>query len=114
MMRVYGATVFTVALMQCVPIRSFLGRKELRSLGRLSFPLYLTHWPIIFGVGSFVLVASAPWIGLRAARCLALVTSVALTAFAAMAFERVDQVALGLSRAVRERKVAAPSAGERP
>ena len=114
LMRVYGATLFTIALMQCVPIRAFLGQKGLRSLGRLSFPLYLTHWPIIFGVGSFLLVASAPWIGLRAARCLAVVGSIALTAFAAVAFERVDQAALRLSRAVRERKAAMAGAAERP
>ena len=114
LMRIYGATLFTVALMQCAPIRSLLGWKGLRSLGRMSFPLYLTHWPIIFGVGSFVLVASAPWIGSHAARCLAAIAGVALTAFAAMAFERVDQVALRFSRAVRKGKLAADGAGERP
>jgi peptidoglycan/LPS O-acetylase OafA/YrhL len=106
LMRIYGATAFTIAIMQCLPARAFLGQKNLRALGRLSFPLYLTHWPIIFGLGSFLLVASAPWIGPRAARCLAIVASVAITAFASVSFERVDQLALRVSRAVRERKVA--------
>jgi peptidoglycan/LPS O-acetylase OafA/YrhL len=111
LMRIYGATVFTVAVMQCAPARSFLGRKGLRRLGRLSFPLYLTHWPIIFGVGSFLLVASAPWIGPKAARCLALIASVVVTGFASAYFERVDQFALRLSRALRDRKVAAAGPG---
>ena len=57
LMRVYGATLFTVGIMQCAPIRTFLAHERLRALGRLSFPIYLTHWPIIFGVGSFSLVS---------------------------------------------------------
>ena len=114
LLRIYGATVFTISTMQCSPLRTFLGQKGLRVLGRLSFPIYLTHWPIIFGVGSFLLVALAPWIGQKAARSLALVASVALTLFAAGYFERVDQLALKLSRALRQRKAAAASASELP
>lgn len=112
LMRVYGATVFTLAIMQCAPARTFLGQKALRSLGRLSFPIYLTHWPIIFGVGSFLLVWFAPWMGPKAARCLAVVASVVLTAFVAAGFERIDQLALRLSRALREQKIAGASANE--
>ena len=111
-MRIYGATLFTVAIMQCSPARLFLGQKGLRALGRLSFPIYLTHWPIIFGIGSFLLVTFAPWIGPKPARCLVMVASVALTAFAAVGFERVDQFALRVSRGLRERKVAAGSASK--
>jgi len=109
LMRVYGATIFVIGVMQCEPVRVLLSRKGLRGLGRLSFPIYLTHWPIIFGVGSFLLVASAPWIGPKAARCIALIASVVLTAFAATYFERIDQFALRLSRALRQRKTAAAS-----
>jgi peptidoglycan/LPS O-acetylase OafA/YrhL len=106
LMRVYGATVFTVGIMQCAPLRAFLAHERLRALGRLSFPIYLTHWPIIFGLGSFVLVASEPWAGARLGRLLALVVSIAVSIFAATRFEAVDQIALRVSRAWRKQNVA--------
>ena len=104
LMRIYGAAVFTVAVMQCAPARRFLNHRKLRALGRLSFPLYLTHWPVIFGVGCFLFVVSAPWLGLSSARYLALVASIGLAVIVATAFERVDQMALRASRVLRERK----------
>jgi peptidoglycan/LPS O-acetylase OafA/YrhL len=103
LMRIYGATLFTVGIMQCAPIRTFLAHKRLRALGRLSFPIYLTHWPIIFGVGSFSLLILAPRIGPLPARFFALAISIALTVIAAMCFEPVDQLALRVSRAWRRR-----------
>ena len=106
LMRVYGAALFTVGIMQCAPIRTFLAHKRLSALGRLSFPIYLTHWPIIFGVGSFSLVLLAPWTGPRTARLLAMIISITATIFAAKCFEPVDQIALRVSRAWRKKKVA--------
>jgi peptidoglycan/LPS O-acetylase OafA/YrhL len=104
--RVYGASLFTVGIMQCGPIRTFLAHKRLSVLGRLSFPIYLTHWPIIFGVGSFSLVMLAPWTGALAARILALLISIAVTVVAAVCFEPVDQIALRVSRAWRKPRIA--------
>jgi peptidoglycan/LPS O-acetylase OafA/YrhL len=106
LMRVYGATVFTLAIMQCAPIRTFLAHDRLRALGRLSFPIYLTHWPVIFGVGSFSLLVLTPWAGARPARLLAMIISIAVTLFAATCFEPVDRIALRVSRAWRRQKVA--------
>lgn len=105
LMRVYGAALFTVGLMQCAPVRRLLAHKGLRALGRLSFPIYLTHWPIIFGVGSFALLVLAPWVGTLPARLLALVLCVALTIVAARCFEPVDQLALRVSRIWRRQNV---------
>jgi peptidoglycan/LPS O-acetylase OafA/YrhL len=106
LIRVYGASLFTVGIMQCGPIRTFLAHKRLSALGRLSFPIYLTHWPIIFGVGSFSLVVLAPWTGALPARILALLISIAVTLVAAVCFEPVDQIALRVSRAWRKQKIA--------
>jgi peptidoglycan/LPS O-acetylase OafA/YrhL len=106
LMRVYGAIAFTLGVMQCAPIRTFLAHERLRALGRLSFPIYLTHWPIIFGLGSFSVVAMTPWAGALPARFLALLVSIAVTIFAATCFEPVDQFALRVSRAWRKQKVA--------
>jgi peptidoglycan/LPS O-acetylase OafA/YrhL len=106
LMRVYGASLFTVGLMQCGPIRALLAHERLRILGRLSFPIYLTHWPVILGVGSFSLIVLAPWAGPTPARLLALTIGIAVTIFAAMCFEPVDQIALRVSRAWRKPRIA--------
>jgi peptidoglycan/LPS O-acetylase OafA/YrhL len=107
LMRVYGASLFTVGIMQCAPIRTFLGKERLHFLGRLSFPIYLTHWPIIFGFGSFLLVILAPLTGAMPARILAMFMCIAATIFAARYFEPVDQAALRFSRAWRKKSSAA-------
>ena len=105
LMRVYGATLLTLGIMQCAPVRTFLQHKWLSALGRLSFPIYLTHWPIIFGLGSFSLVMLAPFAGAPAARLLAMLISIVATILAAKCFEPVDQIALRVSRASRKQKV---------
>jgi peptidoglycan/LPS O-acetylase OafA/YrhL len=102
LIRVYGASLFTVGIMQCGPVRTFLAHKWLSALGRLSFPIYLTHWPVIFGIGSLSLVMLAPWIGALPARIMALLISIAVTLGAALCFEPVDQIALRVSRAWRK------------
>jgi peptidoglycan/LPS O-acetylase OafA/YrhL len=106
LMRVYGASLFTVGIMQCEPIRKFLAHERLHVLGRLSFPIYLTHWPIIFGVGSFSLLVLAPRVGALPARLLAFIISIVVTLLAARYFESIDQIALRVSRAWRKQKVA--------
>ncbi len=106
LIRVYGASVFTLGVMQCAPIRAFLAHDRLRALGRLSFPIYLTHWPIIFGLGSFIVVLFAPRVGLIPARFLAVIASIMVTILAAVYFERIDQIALRVSRAWRKQKAA--------
>ena len=87
LMRVYGATILTIGIMQNESLRSFLGHDRLRSLGRLSFPLYLTHWPIIFGLGSAAVLALAPVTGALPARFAAVLASIVLSVFAARCFE---------------------------
>jgi peptidoglycan/LPS O-acetylase OafA/YrhL len=110
LMRVYGAAVFTVGVMQCPPVRTFLAHERLGALGRLSFPIYLTHWPIIFGFGSFLLVILMPWAGSLPARLLALTLSIAVTIVASMCFQPVDQIALRVSRAWRKQGLLGGSA----
>jgi peptidoglycan/LPS O-acetylase OafA/YrhL len=102
LMRVYGATLLTLGIMQCAPIRTLLEHKRLSALGRLSFPIYLTHWPIIFGLGSFSLLMLEPWAGVRQARLLAMIIGIVGTIIAARCFEPIDQIALRVSRASRK------------
>ncbi len=102
LMRVYGATLLTLGIMQCAPLRTFLQHRWLSALGRLSFPIYLTHWPIIFGLGSFSLVMLAPWAGAPQARLLAMIISIVATIVAARCFEPIDQAALRVARSARK------------
>jgi peptidoglycan/LPS O-acetylase OafA/YrhL len=102
LMRVYGATILTIGIMQNESLRSFLGHARLRSLGRLSFPIYLTHWPIIFGLGSATVLALAPLTGGLPARFAAVLASIVLSVFAARCFEPIDQFALRASRDARQ------------
>ena len=104
LMRIYGATVLTVAVMQSGSLRTFLGHERLRVLGKLSFPIYLTHWPIIFGIGSATVLALAPWAGELPARLAAVVASIVVTFLAAYCFEPVDRFALRASRDARQSK----------
>jgi peptidoglycan/LPS O-acetylase OafA/YrhL len=110
LMRVYGATIFTIGVMQCAPLRRFLAHERLQALGRLSFPIYLTHWPIIFGIGSVSVIILAPWTGPIPARLMALAISIALSIFTATFFEPIDQAALRVSRAWRKRSVTGDTA----
>jgi peptidoglycan/LPS O-acetylase OafA/YrhL len=103
-MRIYGATILTIAIMQNEWLRSVLGHDRLRSLGSLSFPIYLTHWPIIFGLGSATVVALAPLIGEIPARFAALLASIVFSILAARCFVPVDQFALRASRDARQSK----------
>jgi peptidoglycan/LPS O-acetylase OafA/YrhL len=105
LMRVYGASLFTVGIMQCAPLRALLSHDRLRSLGRLSFPIYLTHWPVIFGVGSVTLLWLAPWAGAVTARLLAMLIVIAVTLIAALCFEPIDRIALEVSRLWRRRQI---------
>jgi peptidoglycan/LPS O-acetylase OafA/YrhL len=110
-MRIYGATILVIAIMQNQSLRSFLAHDRLRGLGRLSFPIYLTHWPIIFGLGSATVLALAPLTGGLLARFAAVFASIVLSLFAAKCFEPVDRFALGASRNARQSK--APTLRER-
>jgi peptidoglycan/LPS O-acetylase OafA/YrhL len=110
LMRIYGASLFGIGVLQSPWIRKCLSSERLRALGPLSFPIYLTHWPVIFGLGSFSLVEMTPWIGTSsslalAARLLALLMSIAVTILAATYFEPIDQIALRASRAWRKRNI---------
>ena len=111
LLRIYGGTLFTLAVMQSAPARRFLLHKTTQTLGRLSFSLYLMHWPVIFGIGSFLLVALEGWADLLIARGIDIVLCGALALLAAAAFERIDQIAIRFSRAARSARVDLTGAG---
>jgi peptidoglycan/LPS O-acetylase OafA/YrhL len=87
-----GAIVLYVGVLWCSFVWPTLQSAPARHLGRLSFGIYLLHFPILFTVicVSFLHRPSLP---------LAFVLFLALTFLAAIAFERlVDRPAIALSR----------------
>ena len=69
-------------------------------LGRISFPLYLTHFPIIFTLGALIYVASPGVVGLLAVLGIILPLCVGV-AYAGTAF--VDEPVVRLSHAIRSK-----------
>ena len=69
-------------------------------LGRLSFPIYLLHWPIVMTVGNLTFLFVSP-LGRWVAGSTALLVGLLVTLPLAVLFERfVDQPAIELSRMV--------------
>ena len=69
-------------------------------LGRMSFPIYLLHWPVMMTVGSMAFLFVSP-LGLQVAAVAALLVGLLVTLPLAILFERfVDQPAIALSRVI--------------
>jgi peptidoglycan/LPS O-acetylase OafA/YrhL len=54
---IVSATVFVVSAMRSAAAQRFLGSRPLRILGRLSFPLYLLHMPLLFSFSAWMIAA---------------------------------------------------------
>lgn len=94
-----AALMFTGALL-CAPLRRWFGSAPAQWLGKLSFSVYLLHFPILLSVGCLVFALLAPT-SYALAVLVALVAGVALTFAAAVLFERqVDRRAVAWSRRI--------------
>lgn len=100
--KVLGALILFFGLISSSGIRAALTAPRLVELGRLSFSIYLVHWPIIFGLGSLLLVSAEPIIGLPAARLATMVVVLGASLVAARLFARIDAGAIDLGRRVRD------------
>lgn len=107
-----GALLIYGAVLLMPAAQRLLASRMPAWLGRLSFSIYLLHWPIMLTLGSAVYSAAAAF-DRRLALACALFAVVGATLFAAAAFERwVDQPAVRLSRVVGRRSAAVnPAAG---
>jgi peptidoglycan/LPS O-acetylase OafA/YrhL len=99
--KILGAILICVALTQLAPLRRLLSRPGLAACAQLSFPLYLVHWPILFGPGAALFLATYQMLGITASRLLAIVFCIVASLLAARAFAAVDRAAVQASRTIR-------------
>jgi peptidoglycan/LPS O-acetylase OafA/YrhL len=101
--KAFGAILVLVGLIDLGPARDFLSRPWLVARSQLSFPLYLIHWPILFGPCAALFLLLSSVIGVDAARLVTIVAGLGLAYAASTFFLPVDRRALELSRALRRR-----------
>jgi peptidoglycan/LPS O-acetylase OafA/YrhL len=95
-----GSIMILGAILMSPMLQMLLAMRLPAWLGRLSFPVYLLHWPVMTVVGSMVFVLLSN-LGQALAAIVALVVGLTLTMALATLFERwVDQPAIELSRAI--------------
>src|SRR6202790_3833879 len=86
----------------------FLSRPWLIARSKLSFPVYLVHWPILFGPAAALFLRLNGMAGIEVARVCAIVAGICLAFTCGMVFRSVDGRALELATALRKR-MSAPS-----
>ncbi len=95
-----GALLLFCGVLLCAPLRQLLDNRLTLWLGRLSFSIYLLHFPILLTVGSSVFALLAP-LSYGMACAGALLAGGAATLCAAVYFERwADRPAVALSRRI--------------
>jgi peptidoglycan/LPS O-acetylase OafA/YrhL len=108
-----GAVAIFVGVLLSPDCQRALSMRVPRLLGRLSFSIYLLHWPVMLGIGSAVFLAALP-LGQTAAGMLAVLAALLATLALSRWFERwCDRPAVRLSQAIRARAASrrAPSIG---
>jgi len=101
--KAFGAIFVLTGLIHLQWARSALSWPWLVKQSRLSFPIYLVHWPIMIGPAALIFLRLNGVIGLELARICAIVVGISIAFAAALLFFPVDRGALLLSRRWRER-----------
>ena len=70
---------------------------------KLSFPIYLIHWPIMFGPAAALFLLLNGMVGIELARVGAIVAGIGLSFVGSIFFLTVDFRALEWSRTLRKR-----------
>lgn len=94
------AILLFAAPVLCPPLRRWLVLPLPMWLGRLSFSVYLLHFPVLFTIGAAVFVKASP-LGYLPACLISLIAGTAVTFVAAELFERfVDRPAIASARRI--------------
>jgi peptidoglycan/LPS O-acetylase OafA/YrhL len=107
-LKAFGAMLVLVGLIHLEGARSLLSKPWLVARSKLSFPLYLIHWPILLGPAAALFLLLSGTIGVGPARLCAIVVGTCLAFAASILFLPLDRLALDLSRTLRRRLSGAP------
>lgn len=100
-----GAALVLTGVIDLRVCRDFLSKPWLVACSRLSFPIYLIHWPVMCGLAAAVFVYLSKLVSIHLAQVGALAFGLGASVAASIVFARVDQYALGLSSRLRRRAV---------
>jgi peptidoglycan/LPS O-acetylase OafA/YrhL len=101
--KAFGAILVLVGIIDLEIARSLLSRSWLVARSKLSFPLYLVHWPILFGPAAALFLLLNGLVGIEIARVCAIAVGICLAFVASIFFSPTDRCALELSRGLRKR-----------
>jgi peptidoglycan/LPS O-acetylase OafA/YrhL len=110
--KAFGAVLVLIGIIDLQVCRDLLSKPWLVACSRLSFPVYLVHWPIMCGLAAAAFVHLDPLVGVGAAQFCALGLGIAATVGASVVFAGVDRYAVRLSSRLR-RGAADPAATAR-
>jgi peptidoglycan/LPS O-acetylase OafA/YrhL len=100
--KAYGALLVLVGIIDLGAARQFLSRPWLVARSRLSFPLYLVHWPILFGPAAALFLLLNGVAGIELARVGAIVAGIGVAVICSILFAAVDRYALEISSRLRK------------
>jgi peptidoglycan/LPS O-acetylase OafA/YrhL len=106
--KTFGAILVLIGIIDLEIARTFLSRPWLVARSRLSFPIYLIHWPILFGPAAALFLLLDGIAGIEIARVGAIVAGICLALVCSAIFLPVDRYALEASRRLRRRVFDAP------
>ena len=106
--KTFGAVLVLIGLIDLQVARALLSRPWLVARSKLSFPLYLVHWPILFGPSAALFLLLNDMVGIELARVGAIAAGICVAFVCSGFFLGVDRRALELSRALR-RRLSGPS-----
>jgi peptidoglycan/LPS O-acetylase OafA/YrhL len=101
--KTFGAILVLIGIIHLEAVRAFLSRPWLVAKSRLSFPIYLIHWPILFGPAAALFLLLNDIAGIEAARVGAIVAGICLALACSVIFLPVDRGALEIARRLRKR-----------